>query len=47
MIPVTKEDLAMLIEDFLGANASLYDEFRVFVKEKGYTLKELGFSEED
>jgi hypothetical protein len=47
MIPVTKEDLAMLVQDFLSINASLYDEFKDFVEEKGYTLKELGFSDED
>jgi hypothetical protein len=47
MIPVTKEDLAMLIEDFLGSNVALYNEFKEFVEERGLTLKELGFSEED
>ena len=34
MRPVTKEDLAMLVQDFLSINASLYDEFKDFVEGK-------------
>ncbi len=42
----TKEDVVRVVDEFINDNG-LWQEFKEFVERQGYTVKELGFKDDE